>query len=107
MKATVLLAIAGLTACQSYSSAIKVLCEAPQHVPAGFSKDPSKRSVWMAGHIRKNLTNVDAIHFLGEIASMDDAERKRRFLEEAKKAGLHGCPMVEQDHGSHDKQRGP
>jgi hypothetical protein len=74
---------------QSMADALRVICEAPDKVPAGSS--PAA----MAEYIQTNLENAEATRLMQTLASDPPGERSSELARIARENGVERCPLAE------------
>lgn len=84
----------GLTACQSKSDALTILCDAPNHLDVRNASADSRMMV-LARHIDDNVSNNDVREYLKAAVNMS-GETKRNELKKLLDAeGILKCSMID------------
>jgi hypothetical protein len=78
-----------------YAQALETICYAPQKAGVEGIEDPAEKAVKIAQYISANLRDQKAAELMQSMAAMPPDVRGATLLEEARKAGLKECPLVE------------
>jgi hypothetical protein len=80
---------------QSYREAIDTICKADQLAGLAGDGDPIERSQKREDWLSERVKNPDAIYFRTMLKVQSAREKSASLRDEAKKAGLGGCPLAD------------
>lgn len=72
------------------------ICNAAERSGGNAETDPSERAVKVAGWIKAEVTNKEALDLMGSLATMDPGRRADALRDAAKRAGVDPCPMADE-----------
>jgi hypothetical protein len=75
------------------AKSLRIICEAPDKVPAGA--DPAGRARELADYIQKNVTDPDAIKLMQDLATEAPEARTAHLASVAREHGIERCPLAE------------
>ena len=89
------LLLSAIIGCQSYRSAIGIICHAPTTCePCAQATDVYKRRDLLQEHIQGQLKNDKAIELLNSMTDMSASLRSQTLASEANRTGIKGCPLA-------------
>jgi len=80
--------------CQSYRTAMGVICNAPTNCKKCTTSNDYERRSQLVAHIDSKLKNNKARKLLGSMPSMDEDQRTKILNEESRKLGMKSCPLA-------------
>lgn len=83
----------GATAADDYSADVAKICDV-ERLSGADAEETTARSIIAADWLGRNLTTDRARDLLARVARQGPADKARILREEAKKAGLDGCPTA-------------
>ena len=82
--------------CQSYESAIQLICEAPEQCTACKDLPPEQRMTALGKHIDEQLRNGDGEKAWKTVRESDPRKREEALRALAELAGVARCPMADE-----------
>ncbi len=83
-----------LFGCQSYRSAMGIICNAPASCQQCMQSSEEQRMTMLARHIDQRLKNDEARQLLDDLSVRTPEERAKILEAESKKHGLNKCPIA-------------
>lgn len=88
-------AFAVVAGCQSRSSALTAMCQAPVDCAECMQADPSSRMRLLAQHIESSISNGEVESLFESMANMSADERTTAMEQMLQEEGISECPMLE------------
>ena len=84
-----------LIGCQSYRSAVGIICHAPTDCTScRQTDDVSKRRELLANHVQGRVRNDQALQLLESFRTMSPSLRSQTLASEANRFGYETCPLA-------------
>ncbi len=94
VSCSLLASVAG-AGCQSYSTGMLTLCDAPKNCTTCSEVPPDKRDRAIAEYVGNAVRNADATAVFESLHRMSAKDRVTLLRAEAQKAGLAGCGLAD------------